>query len=293
MDRPDEARQIVARLHANDELNHPLVDLEMAEMTASVRETGLLSWRTFFDIRILFKTRARRYRLMLNIAFSWFGQFSGNNVASYCESRLSLQPFSCPDHETVLPALVANVGITSVNTQLLLNIIYAIAGWIPAMIGARLHDVVGRRKLMLSVTLGMAVCLAIAAGTAAGYVNTGSKASSSASIAFIYIFGSVFALGYTSMQPIYPGEVLSNDMRAKGMGVFQLTAGCAGFVNTFAAPIALTNVSGGASPRCSRSNTRTDQILVLRLLCRLGHTRVSLHLFLLRRDKRPNSRGAG
>jgi hypothetical protein len=47
-------------------------------------------------------------------------------------------------------------------------------------------------------------------------VNTGSAVSSSASIAFIYIFGSVFAFSFTSMQPIYPGEVLSNDMRAKG-----------------------------------------------------------------------------
>jgi MFS family permease len=115
-----------------------------------------------------------------------------------------------------LPYLLENVGITDTNTKLLLNIIYAITGWIPAMIGARLHDVVGRRKLLLASTAGMAVCLAIAAGTAAGYVHTGSHASSSASIAFIYLFGSVFAIGFTSMQPIYPGEVLSNDMRAKG-----------------------------------------------------------------------------
>ena len=110
------------------------------------------------------------------------------------------------------------------------------------MIGARLHDVVGRRKMLMGVTLGMAVCLAIAAGTASGFVHTGSKASSITSITFIYIFGSVFALAFTSMQPIYPGEVLSNDMRAKGMGIYQLTAGCAGFVNTFAAPVALNNV---------------------------------------------------
>lgn len=115
-----------------------------------------------------------------------------------------------------LPYLLENVGITDTNTKLLLNIIYAITGWIPAMIGARLHDVVGRRKLLLASTASMAVCLALAAGTAAGYVHTGSHASSSASIAFIYLFGSVFAIGFTSMQPIYPGEVLSNDMRAKG-----------------------------------------------------------------------------
>jgi len=89
---------------------------------------------------------------------------------------------------------------------------------------------------------GMIICLAITAGTAAGYVHTGSTASSSASIAFIYIFGAVFAFAFTSMQPIYPGEVMSNDMRAKGMGIFQITAGAASFVNTFAAPVALANI---------------------------------------------------
>jgi len=141
-----------------------------------------------------------------------------------------------------LPKLVAFVGITNPNTQLLLNIVYAISGWIPAIIGARLHDVVGRRKMLLGATMGMAICLAIAAATAADFVQSGNQQSSIASIAFIYIFGSVFAVAFTSMQPIYPGEVLSNDMRAKGMGVFQLTAGCAGFVNTFAAPVALNNV---------------------------------------------------
>lgn len=139
---------------------------------------------------------------------------------------------------------MAFVGVTNPNTQLLLNIVYAISGWIPAIIGARLHDIVGRRKMLMGATVGMAVCLAVAAGTAADFVQSGNHQSSIASIAFIYIFGSVFALAFTSMQPIYPGEVLSNDMRAKGMGVFQLTAGCAGFVNTFAAPVALNKVLG-------------------------------------------------
>jgi MFS family permease len=197
----------------------------MDEMSESLRQEGMTTFRTFFDLRILFKSRARRYRMMLNITFSWFGQFSGNNIASY-----------------YLPLLVARVGITDVSTQLLMNIIYAIGGWIPAMIGARLHDVVGRRKMLLGVTLGMAVSLSITAGTAAGYVHTGSKAVSAASISFIYVFGSVFALAFTSMQPIYPGEVLSNDMRAKGMGVYQLTAGTASFVNTYAAPVALSSI---------------------------------------------------
>jgi hypothetical protein len=78
VDRIDEARKIVADLHANGDLNHPLVNLEMAEMNASLRDEGLVTWRKFFDLRVLFNSRSRRYRIMLNIAFSWFGQFSGN-----------------------------------------------------------------------------------------------------------------------------------------------------------------------------------------------------------------------
>ena len=139
--------------------------------------------------------------------------------------------------------LLENVGITDTNTQLLLNIIYALTGWIAATSGSRFHDVIGRRKMFLGSTAGMVICLAITAGTAAKFVQDGNTTASAASIAFIYIFGVVFSFAYTSMQPIYPGEVMSNDMRAKGMGLFQLTAGTAGFVNTFAAPVALRDVS--------------------------------------------------
>ncbi|KAI6812810.1 general substrate transporter [Hortaea werneckii] len=219
-----EARNILANLHANGDATHPLIDLEMREMHRALEEEAM-SWRTYLNVRDLFKSRSRRYRMMLNMTFAWFGQFSGNNVVSY-----------------YLPRLVSFVGVHDPSTQLLLNIIYAITGWIPAVVGARLSDIIGRRKLLLGVTIGMSSCLAIAAGTAAHFVGSGSKPASVASITFIYLFGSIFALAFTSMQPIYPGEVLSNDMRAKGMGVFQLTSGCAGFVNTFAAPVALNNI---------------------------------------------------
>lgn len=166
---------------------------------------------------------------------------------SFCVPKLpSLVMFLTLDRSVVsyyLPYLLANVGITSADTKLLLNIIYAIVGYIFSTAGARLHDIIGRRKMLLGATTGLIICLSITAGTAAGYVNTGSQTSSSASIAFIFIFGAVFAFAFTSMQPIYPAEVMSNDMRAKGMGTYKIMGGCAGFINTFAAPIALTKVS--------------------------------------------------
>lgn len=69
-DRVEEARTVIADLHADGDVNHPLVNLQIEEMKASLREEGIMTWRKFFDLRVLFSTRARRYRLMLSKS-SW------------------------------------------------------------------------------------------------------------------------------------------------------------------------------------------------------------------------------
>ena len=66
--RSEQARAIIAEFHANGDANHPLINLEMDEMEESLRQEGMTSWRTFFDLRVLIKSRARRYRIMLNVA---------------------------------------------------------------------------------------------------------------------------------------------------------------------------------------------------------------------------------
>lgn len=139
--------------------------------------------------------------------------------------------------------MLGGIGITSTDTKLVLNIVYSVVGWIFATAGSRLHDVVGRRKMLIGATAGMTICLAIVAGGAAGYTEYGNKGASTVSIVFIFVFGAVFSSAWTPMQPIYPAEVVSNKMRAKAMGVYKLTAGAAGFLNTFVGPIALSNVS--------------------------------------------------
>lgn len=57
---------MVASLHADGDVNHPLVNLQIEEMSESLREEGIMTWRKFFDMRVLFSTRAKRYRLMLS-----------------------------------------------------------------------------------------------------------------------------------------------------------------------------------------------------------------------------------
>ncbi|KAM0702471.1 hypothetical protein Q7P35_009899 [Cladosporium inversicolor] len=224
-DRHEEARSIIVKYHVNGEEDHPLVDLQMKEMVGNIepRDNGRKS--DLLDLSVLVETRSARYRLMLNIAFSWFGQFSGNNIVSY-----------------YLPIMLAGIGITDTNTRLYLNIVYSVVGWVFSTIGARLHDVVGRRKMLITSASVMAVCLAIVTGCSAAFVDYGNLTASTVSIVFIFLFGATFAVGFTPMQPIYPAEVVSNKMRAKGMGVFKLTAGAAGFLNTFVGPIALSSI---------------------------------------------------
>ena len=128
------ARDFIVKYHANGDAGHPIVGIEMQEIEASLLEVqGRSSWACF-DLRSLFKTRARLYRLMLAVTMAWFGQFSGNNVASY-----------------YLPYMVENVGITATNMVLLLNAIYAVTGWISATIGGECSILTETRPTCLRV----------------------------------------------------------------------------------------------------------------------------------------------
>jgi MFS family permease len=100
-----------------------------------------------------------------------------------------------------LPQMVADVGITDTNTKLLLNGLYAVIGWTAAASGARLHDVFGRRKMLFGCTCGLVICLTVITAAAGIYHHAPTQIMSGTLVIWIYIFGIVFALGYTSMQP--------------------------------------------------------------------------------------------
>lgn len=143
--------------------------------------------------------------------------------------------------------MLLGIGVEDTHLQLILNIVYAVVGWIFSVTGARLHDKIGRRKMFLAATSGMVVSLSIVAACSAGYVEYGNQTAPTVSIVFIFMFGAIFSAGYTPMQPVYPAEVVSTRMRAKAMGVYKVTNGAASFLNTFVGPIALSSVSSTCS----------------------------------------------
>lgn len=223
--KEEKAREVITKYHCNGDSTHPLVDLEISEMIVSLHQVEFADPKTFLDVRELFTTHGQRYRTLLIITFAWFSQFSGNNIISY-----------------YFPTLLGQIGVEDPKDQILQNGYYAIEGLVFAVLGAFCHDIIGRRKMFLFSTLGMSICLAIVSASVARYQQTQTKSWANTCIAFIYIFGAIFAVAFTSMQAVYPGEVASNRLRAKAMLLTQVTAGAASFVNQFAAPVAMANI---------------------------------------------------
>lgn len=217
--RADEARKILARLHsATNDVNSPLINLEMEEIEEYVMIGG--ADKRFWDFRPLFRTSADRYRAFMVIMIGAFGQLSGNGLITY-----------------FLPILLGNAGITSQSKKLTLNFVNSVTSYAGALAGSAVVDRVGRRKLSIGATATITVMLAIIAGMLS-HKNAGA-ALSNAGITFIFLFMVIFSFGWTAMQALYPMEVLSYEMRAKGLAFLNLVTQGSSCINTWAMPIAL------------------------------------------------------
>lgn len=60
-------------------------------------------------------------------------------------------------------------------------------------------------------------------------------------IAFVYVFLFAFAFVWTPCQALYPAEVLAYNSRAKGLAMSGLWLNIVSFINTYAAPVGITN----------------------------------------------------
>lgn len=134
-DRREEAIAIMAKYHGDGDENAPIVQLQLREITEDFAVTR--NDNPWWDFKELVHTKAARYRLLMVIMMSFYGQWSGNNVVSY-----------------FMPQMIANAGIKDTNKQLLINAINPIFSMLAAIYGATLLDRLGRRKMLLGGLAG-------------------------------------------------------------------------------------------------------------------------------------------
>jgi len=125
--------------------------------------------------------------------------------------------------------VLSTIGITGKIGQANVILINNCQQFCWALLGANLVDRIGRRPLLLFSNIGCClVWLAMTVSTATYQMSippdSGKAAVGTNTVAgivclvFIFIFGAVYSIGFTPLQALYPVEVLSFEMRAKGMG---------------------------------------------------------------------------
>ncbi|KAL9117361.1 MAG: hypothetical protein Q9187_006105 [Circinaria calcarea] len=163
--------------------------------------------------------------LELDGADKLYGQWAGNAVISY-----------------FLSAVLDTAGIKDPIDQTNINLGLNCLQFALAVLGASLVDRVGRRPLLLFTNAGCAIVWLGITITTSTYASSRSAASAKATVGLIYVFGMVFSIGFTPLQALYPVEVLSFEMRAKGMAFSNLAVNAAGLLNQFAWPVALQKI---------------------------------------------------
>ena len=126
-------------------------------------------------------------------------------------------------------AVLDTAGYHKAIEQADINLGYSGFQFAFALVGSAFVDKFGRRRLMLT---GMAGCAIVWIGmtTASGLFNE-SKDPSAAK-----------ATVATPLQALYPVEVLSFEMRAKGMAFSSLAVNAGGLLNQFAWPVSLKKI---------------------------------------------------
>ncbi|RFU72833.1 hypothetical protein TARUN_9423 [Trichoderma arundinaceum] len=233
--KKEQAKAVLTKYHGNGNPDSPWVTLQLFEYEQLLNMDG--ADKRWWDYRALFRNRAAFYRLMCNITISIFGQWAGNAVLSY-----------------FLGSVLDTAGYTGTIAQANITLINNCQQFAFAILGAFLVDKVGRRPLLLFsfaactvVWMGMTIASSQFAASYVGvdadgdpvYSNPG---ASKAALAMVFIFGAVYSVGITPLQALYPVEVLSFEMRAKGMAFSTLAVNAAGLLNQFAWPVSMEKI---------------------------------------------------
>ncbi|WYZ44525.1 hypothetical protein EsH8_VII_000961 [Colletotrichum jinshuiense] len=219
MDRNDEARRILAKIHAAGDYDSELVMRELTEIETALQAELKAQSSTWFD---LFKTPGNRRRLLITMSLAIFSQWSGGGTVSY-----------------YLTGVLTTVGITSVTHQTLISACLQVWNLIWATAAAFSVSKLGRRPLFLASGVIMLVAYLIITALSGSFATTGNAATGTAVIPFLFIYYFGYDIALTPFLTAYPVEIWPYNLRAKGLATMFLTSYSFNFFNIFVNPIAL------------------------------------------------------
>ena len=221
--RTEEAHQVLARVHANGDMDDEVVTLEMQEIKDTITLEKEFEGNGWLQ---LIKTKGNRRRLIILLSLGLFSQWSGNGLASY-----------------YLNIVLTNVGITAPSTQLVINGCLQILDIIVAVGQCFVVDYFGRRTLFLTATTGMFFTFIVWTTCAGEYVENGVGGAGTMVVVCVYVYYVFYNMAWSGLLVGYSAEILPYNIRAKGMTVMFLMVDIALFFNQYVNPIALDNIA--------------------------------------------------
>jgi sugar porter (SP) family MFS transporter len=215
-ERNEEALAMLAKYHANGNVNNATVQFEYAEIKETLRlEFQYQKSSSYLDF---FKTKGNRYRLMLLASLGLFSQWSGNGLVSYYATDV-----------------YNSIGIKDPDTQLGLNGGLTILSLIVSVSCALLIDRIGRRPLFMAATGTMCLCFVI--WTICSSRSDQDSAAAKGVIAMIWIFSVCYALAWSGLLVAYTVEILPFKIRAKGLMIMNFFIQVALTINQYVNPL--------------------------------------------------------
>lgn len=225
--RYDEARLVIAKtMTTNGDINSPIVPIIFRQIEESLESAtrGTKTLRAAWDFRVFFTKRVR-YRTLIIVIYSLFQSWNGGGIIS----------------QYLTPAL-ETVGVTSSLAQTGISLGTTATYFVFTALGAYLIDKMRRRTLIFAGLISCIFCQTAVTITSWQYQVTESKATASLTIFWVFLFQSLSATFIATMHNLYPIEIMSLPIRAKGMAFYALVQAAAGVIQNYGISIGIGKV---------------------------------------------------
>ncbi|RSH89669.1 hypothetical protein EHS25_002220 [Saitozyma podzolica] len=219
----DKAESVLAKYHANGEIDDALVQHEFSEIVAALADEEASKKVSYMDF---LRTEPNRRRLAVICVISVGTNWVGNALVSF-----------------YLSDILKTIGITTPAQIAGINGGLAIWNLILSTLACLYIEKLGRRFLWLTSTIGMLFSYCVITGLSAGYATNGSRGVGLAVIPCLFIFYGFYDIAWTPLAYAYPVEILPFHMRVKGMAIWVSVQNVAIAVNTWVNPIALDAIA--------------------------------------------------
>lgn len=134
------------------------------------------------------------------------------------------------------------VGITGTKQQLGINIGTTAVYFVFTAVGSLLVDKFRRRTLIFAGLISMVIFQTATTITSWQYSLNETHAAAALTLLWIFLYQTFSATFVATMHNLYPVEVLSLALRAKGMGLYSLIQGGASAVQTYGISVGIAKV---------------------------------------------------